>query len=533
MFTAMAAMGLAGSVRGASGEGAKPFDAGSRSQVFIDRVLVRSADKIRFVLHPGQKHPAGPWLEYDAQGARIYQNNGGPARPEVIYDHEEKLFKSWSSSFYNTSKDGLRWTAKEPNDDSWNHITRPSVYKDVHDPDPARRYKVISWSYSTDHPPRKQTEVVGVMANGKPLMFGHLKGYNTHVSPDGRRLAHLSEKPLLVRGDGLPVQERINGYYDSVRRLHVAFPKTGSVRLVSPFGVDHSRYEWSVMTSPDFVNWSPPVRIMAADEEDDAGGMARLEAAKPLFEGAPQEPKRFKSEIYAIYGAIQLESCVLVMPLILTVHHMRLNGISEFQMAVSRDLVHWSRPFRQPFIPRGKVGADCQTSAWDSGWFNVASSCAINVGDEVWVYYEARNTPHDHPANGFSQSAFSKEVREEAVKWNGIRYNAGVGLVTWKKDRFVSADAADEAGTLVTVPLVFQGSQLRLNARVKTGGYVTVEILDAQDKPLARSMPFEGDALDHQTQWETPLDLAHLAGKAVSLRFNMKSAELFAFAFRP
>jgi len=501
--------------------------------VFIDRALVQSAEGIRFVLHPGQKHPAGPWLDYDAKGVRVYENNGGPARPEVIYDHEEKIFKSWSSSSYNTSKDGLRWTAKEPNDDSWNHITRPSVYKDVHDPDPARRYKVISWSYSTDHPPRKQTEVVGATASGKPLLFGQLKGYNTHVSPDGRRLSHLSAQPLLVRDDGLPVQERINGYYDPGRRLHVAFPKTGGIRLVSPFGVDHGRYEWSVMTSPDFVTWGPPARIMAADKEDDAGGMERLAAAMPLFEGAPQETRRFKSDVYAIYGAIPLESCVLAMPLILTVHSMKLNGISEFQMAVSRDLVNWSRPFRQPFIPRGKVGKDCQSSDWDSGWFNVASSCALGVGDEVWVYYEARNTPHDHPANGFNQPAFSKEARDKAVKENGVRYNSGIGLVTWKKDRFVSAAASEEGGTLATVPLVFAGSQLRLNARARAGGRVTVDILDGQDKPLAMSKPFEGDALDHRMEWEAPLDLAALAGKTVTLRFQMKNAELFAFAFRP
>ena len=124
------------------------FDVGSRSQVFIDKVLVGSAEGVTFTLHPAKTRnsPAGPWLYYQSQ-------RGGPAGPMVLYDQEEKLFKSWSpgEANFNTSRDGITWTAPEKSNDTWRYIVRVSVIKDLKDPDPARRYKLLTFGPSRSH----------------------------------------------------------------------------------------------------------------------------------------------------------------------------------------------------------------------------------------------------------------------------------------------------------------------------------------------------------------------------------------------
>jgi hypothetical protein len=59
-----------------------------------------------------------------------------------------------------------------------------------------------------------------------------------------------------------------------------------------------------------------------------------------------------------------------------------------------------------------------------------------------------------------------------------------------------------------------------------------VDLLNQAGKVLSRSRPFAGDDLRHRFAWETPVDLTVLAGTPVSLRFRLKNAELYAFAFR-
>ncbi|MBM4082903.1 MAG: hypothetical protein FJ278_24565 [Planctomycetes bacterium] len=155
----------------------------------------------------------------------------------------------------------------------------------------------------------------------------------------------------------------------------------------------------------------------------------------------------------------------------------------------------------------------------------------MNMGDEVWVYYTARNTPHDHPV-GFARGQYSAEVTKEAQKHVGTKYVNGTGIAVWKRDRFVSVDAPAAGGTLTTVPLVFTGSRLELNAATQPDGEIAVELMDKGGKALARSKPFSGDDLRHRVAWDGPVNLAELAGKPVSLRFRMKNAALYAFAFR-
>jgi hypothetical protein len=493
----------------------KPFDIGSRSQVFVDRAIVARAEGVSFNLVPAKKHPAGWWLDHD-------KSRVPPAGPMVIYDEVEKRFKSWSAASYNSSADGLNWSPKEPNPDSWDAIRRVTVILNRNDRDSARRYKLVTFGPGPDaaakHP--------GVRLASLPeSTLWYLLGYHTFASSDGRALTHLSREPILVdpatkRSPG----DMISGCFDARLGMYAAF-----VKMTSPATKFTRRRSFAVLTSRDFVTWSQPNLVFVADENDDGGALARINEVRPLLL-TPTDPKLLATHVYGIGGPIQLESCTLALLRLFTVHGKTGDGPSEIQLAVSRDLQHWERPFRQPIIPRGKVGTDHATSDWDTCWFNHEGP-GIYVGDEVWVYYSARNTPHDHPV-GFATNSFPKEAVAEARKHIGTKYRSGVGIAVWKRDRFVSVDAPAIGGTLTTVPLTFTGSRLELNAATQPGGAITVEILGTDGKPLVRSKPCFGDSLRHVVEWPSLRNLASWSGKPVALRFHVHRASLFAFAFR-
>lgn len=501
-----------------------PVDVGSRSQVFIDQALVKSAEGVEFRLVPARKHPTGVWTDQRKDDA-----NPGPAGPTVLYDTEEKLFKSWATSSYNTSSDGLRWGPKEPNDKTWNHLLRVSVIKDLRDV-PARRYKFTAFGPSADFPPEiKDADVIGKNSDGSPRLFWHAKGYNTFVSADGRALAHLSRAPIYLGPSApKPPGDMITGYYDRRLERFVVLLKTGpkDEKQRTKFT---SRRCFAVTTSRDFEHWSEPELVFVPDAEDDARGQACLEEVRPLLAPNDLKGKRALAHIYGVGGPIPLESCVVALLRIYFTEE-KGTGPSEIQLAVSRDLKHWERPFRAPAIPRGKIGPDHASSDWDTCWFNNEGP-AVEVGDEVWVYYTARNTPHDHPA-GFARSQFPPAVIAEARKHVGTKYRSGTGIAVWKRDRFVAVEAGAAGGTLTTVPVVFTGSRLELNAATRPRGRVVVELLNTAGRTITRSKPFSGDQLRHPIQWESPRAVGSLVGTPVALRFQVKDAQLYAFAFR-
>lgn len=89
-----------------------------------------------------------------------------------------------------------------------------------------------------------------------------------------------------------------------------------------------------------------------------------------------------------------------------------------------------------------------------------------------------------------------------------------------------------QGGTLTTVPIMFAGNRLELNAATKKGGSVVVEIFDMAGRVVAHSRVFAGDDLHYRVAWTRKTDLGKLAGAPVTLRFRLKSAQLYAFAFR-
>ena len=98
-------------------------------------------------------------------------------------------------------------------------------------------------------------------------------------------------------------------------------------------------------------------------------------------------------------------------------------------------------------------------------------------------------------------------------------------------------DAAYEGGWFVTPPVQFEGKGLVLNINASAAGCTRVALLDAAGQGLP------GYAIEdcedimtndvaHVVTWRGLSDIGGQAGKTVRLRFEMRSAKLFAFQFQ-
>jgi hypothetical protein len=148
----------------------------------------------------------------------------------------------------------------------------------------------------------------------------------------------------------------------------------------------------------------------------------------------------------------------------------------------------------------------------------------LRVGQEVWLYYGGANYTHGTPCIYRAEGTGRK-----------IKYTGSIGLAIWDVDRFVSVNAPPEGGTLTTIPITFSGSRLEINAKTDPGGSIVVHLLDAAGNAIdgyGKSDTIEGDSPGHVATWGGNQDVEAIGERPIVLRFEMKKAKLFAFAFR-
>lgn len=486
---------------------ASPYDVATRSQLFADKLLVRDSQAVSFTLHQGQKHPQNPLVVADKpwEGWRL------EIFGSVLYDEDEQVYKMWYigespedfpnyATLYATSHDGVSWekplvaTVDSARGTKTNAVASgyilANVMKDDRDLDASQRYKMICWKQA-------------------PPYGAHLL-----VSPDGLNWRQVSTDPIC------PSADVVTGFYDERRKNYVAFPKINTT--VRGF----ERRCFGIITSPDFRNWTAPELVLVPDARDDAGSLARIEQVRPILD-QPDDPKLMRTEFYGM-GVYPAEDCTIAFPWVLTVNANNRYGTNqegpvEIQFAVSRDLHHWDRTFRTPVISIGEL------DKWDAACF-MTSARAFRVGDEIRLYYSGGNYTHGTPVLFHETDPESGEPTGRKSK-----YTSSIGMVSWPVDRFVSVDAGTDEGTLTTVPIVHQGDKLVINARTAPEGSIVVELLDAAGRPLdgfEQSQSFAGDELRHEVRWPGGAMVSSTKGQSISLRFHLRDAELFSFAFR-
>ena len=299
------------------------------------------------------------------------------------------------------------------------------------------------------------------------------QGVSVAFSPDGKKWTRWPDNPVIKRSSDCHI---LFGW-DSLHNKYVAYARP-SVHE----GNKTRRIGRTV--SDDFINWTVPETVLAPDELDPPGlefyGMTVFK-----YEGI------YLGQLYA-YNAPPEEPQI------------RFFGTLDIQLASSRDGIKWDRSGnRKAFIPNGPPGSI------DAGEVYVAREPVV-VGDELWFYYGASISEH------------------------GITGRTGpLCLAKLRMDGFVSVDAGDELGTLITKPFVCDGSKLTINAAAENG-LVGIAVLDESGiQYMGYSKKdcvlFDSDSISHDVTWHKKRSLEELKGNVIRLKFYLRNANLYSF----
>jgi len=178
-------------------------------------------------------------------------------------------------------------------------------------------------------------------------------------------------------------------------------------------------------------------------------------------------------------------------------------GMTDAVIMSSRDGIHWQRPFLEAWLRPG-------------------------LDERNWTH---RNTM---PAIGILPllaTEWSMYVSEH-YGWSDNRLRR-LSLRPWG---FGSINAGYQGGEVITKPLTFAGSELRINFSTSAVGSIRVEIQDAEGRvlpgyALEDMEPVFGDQLDFPVFWKDHNSVNKLAGRSVKLRFELKDADVFSIRF--
>ena len=299
-------------------------------------------------------------------------------------------------------------------------------------------------------------------------------GVSVAFSPDGVRWTKYEGNPVIARSSD---SHMLLGW-DDLHGKYVSFCRP------SVHGGNKTR-RIGRSTSDDFVNWTDIEEVLVPDSDDPPGAE---------FYGMPvfKYEGLYLGQLLA-YHAPPEESQI------------RFAGTIDIQLASSRDGIAWDRVGgRKPFIPNGPPGSI------DHGGVS-ASRQPVVMDDELWFYYSCSDQEH------------------------GVTGRSGtICLGKLRLDGFVSMDAGDETGTLVTKPFRCDGGRLSINATAQ-GGMVGVAVLDEegvqyQGYSRQECALFDGDSVRHNVTWRDKGSLEELKGREIRLKFYLRDASLYSFA---
>lgn len=471
-------------------------------QLFLDDWGIAKLENLKRTMHEPDKKGAVIRIDPGVPGSEQHSLLPGP----VIYDPDLKIYKTWCTvphdafpaTGYWESKDGLHWTKpiigmveyKGSRENNYVRIdlgkdtgrfTPAAVVYDVHDTDPNRRYKCAL----------------------PPFGFG--------VSNDG---IHWTGLRIHVKN-----QDSFSFSYDPQDRLFILAMREG--------GLSDRRVTLS--TSRDFTNWTEPELIFRADELDQQ--LALQEIARRYADPTLQEPEfhvpsTVNAQVYAM-TIMRYEGLYLGFPLFFyrsghvdrdwpgfknfdlkpkareMINRMGdWTGLHVTQLMCSRDLRNWHRlGDRKPFI---------RPSRSDSGAYDTQGVLAghyVVRDDELWFYYGGLKS--------YANVSIDKDDQGAAC------------LAILRRDGFISLDAAEQEGSILTQP--FQLSDVKLVVNVDAPhGQLQVEILDENSTVVGYSAPLTGDLLRETVKWEHG-NLEQFNDKTIRLRFKLRNGQFYSY----
>lgn len=451
------------------------LETGPGPHLFLDNHLIEHMQGLRREVLPPERLP-NPVLDQATFGTT--QNH-----LTVLPDPEGQRIRAWynrgDAVWHAESRDGIEWINPRPVLEPPYAFGASVIDEGPGASDPSRRFKLAQW---------RQNE------RGQP---GPDSGMWVAFSPDGLQWTLHEGNPVLLtwpEGIGVRVPHRTSDIIDVFhdRKLHryLAFVKLPAVAAdgfePGPRAGALFRRLVGLSTSPDFVNWTRPVRIFEPDSKDEGllefYGMAGVHRRGSLYIGFV---RILHDEIAAEPGG-------------------PVNGVGYTVLATSRDGLNWTRQ-REPFLQR-----NIQPGTWDRA---VAWGCAVlQMEDETFIYYNGR-------ALGHKVSPSDRQF----------------GLARMKRDRYMALMPADRFGTLRTHAMTVPkgADRMTINANASLGS-VKVRVLDEQGRSSvlngsSNEATIQGDVIAAEVDWCRLI--GELQGRSVKLEFEVRDAALFGFEF--
>jgi len=450
---------------------------GSR-QLFIDDYLIASMKNVSRQVHQAKKHHGNPIIVPD----KPWEIGGGRAGCVFhIIRHDPKTgrFRMWYAGYTSyTLASGKR-------------ARFPGLYAESADG--------LIWQ----KPELGLYEFKGSKANNIIIPYGNLwgvfyepndpdpnrrykgliwhehvrEGYYLYTSPDGIRWTQIRKEPVALSLQSYTMPQ--NGIGDtSLFRWDSRLGKyIGDVKFVLP-GKMRVR---GMMESDDLIYWTRPRMTIYPDGLDDPD-----------------------SQIYGHMG-FYYESMWIGFMRVMHTRRAKSYKQTTVELTASRDGRHWTRVGkREEFIALGKP------NDWDAHYHDPSTE-PILIGNELWIYYRS------------TRMGAKKEHQRHCI-----------GLAKLRRDGFVSLNAGEKTGTVVTRPLTFKGKELFVNAEVGKGGYVKAGLRKRSGKAvraytLAKCTPVTGNVLDGRITWEGKGTIECPPKTSLRLVFELKNAKLYSF----
>jgi len=490
----------------------EPVELGSRKHLFVDEALVAATQGITFAPQPPRM--AERVLDHVRGHLSLVEDEQGLLR---LYYREAGDFLAVM-----TSRDGIHWEKPDLGRGDFNGMRNVVV-----------RYPVALGNVFIDPNASPESRWKYFSGIRKQAMF-------VFTSPDGWEFTPFEVAALPFAAGSQSVV-----YYDDQRQLYVGHHRSDYARM--PSGKTQRRFVLS--ETKELLGPWPWERIRPGSTVE----LARKQGLRPnkldpwFLDNGPLTPCGPGIELTTVFGPDErldpegtdiyttkvvkypwAPDTYLAFPAVYFHYdadgpperrelgeerRRRGSGVTEVQLATSRDGLTWKRYPRPAYVPIGSFGSN------DVHMYFLTHGM-VRRGNQIWQYVGG------HDGNGIAyHSAWGRKG-----PWPLIR-------LVQRLDGFVAAEAAYAGGTFKTRPLKFTGNRLKLNIDTGAVGYAQVGFLDETGKPIPgfsvdECIYLNGDFLDTPVEWmKREFDVSSLEGRTVQLVFRMRSAKLYAMQF--
>lgn len=503
------AIGMTGLVFPSQAVASQPTPLGERLEVLWDMDRIAALNNAKLTLHPPEMREVAivhdkPWegsiccyhtVFKDGNLYRMYYrgaNWGGATHPEVTCCAESDDGIVWRKpelglfAFNGSKANNIVWQGRG------SHNFTP--FLDANPACPAdQRYKALG---------------------------GDEKGLLAFASADGVRWRVLRAEPVITKGQ---FDSQNLAFWDAQRGLYVDYHRKigDGVRGIL------------TCTSPDFFHWTDPQWLTY--EEGTPREHLYTNAIQP-YPRAPWVyvgfPKRFVPDRDVAWD---------------TSKGMGIPGISDGVFMTSRDGLRfhrWEEAFLRPGLQKERWVNRNNMIAW--GMIETAPRLP-GAPPELSLY---------STENYFSTTP--DRLRRMTIRLDGfvsVRADMGGGTATTKPLTFTApknplprpanwqvvstaAKKSSRGKAVVSLPknADWGDVMLLLNVSTSAAGSIRCEIRDALGNAvlgfsLAECNPLYGDGIELPVRWKGGVELKALAGKTISLHFELKDADLFAYRF--